>query len=132
MEPTEPIMHSIREIQGADAPDRGAIFDRQASIEQVGGDADLLDALIEAYLGQEPALLASLQSAVEQRDSPSIRKAAHALVSCVSAIGAARSRAAARELEEMARQQQLDHVTDAHRTVIQEFQLLRQSVQKAP
>ena len=105
--------------------DDAAVFDRASSLEQIGGDPDLLAALVTAHLEQEPRLLKNFDDAVVSGDVVSIRKTAHALASSVSVLCAGRARAAAKEVEAMGLRCELTDVEAGRRAVHEEFSRLR-------
>ncbi len=110
---------------GVDGRDDAAVFDRASSLEQIGGDAELLQALVAAHLDQEPRLLRGLDDAVAGGDPLAIRKAAHALASSVSVLCARRARAAAKEVEAMGLSGLLAEVETGRQAVHAEFARLR-------
>ena len=101
------------------------IFDYAASLDQIGGEAELLDTLIDAYLEQEPSLLAKLEQALVTRDAAAIRKAAHALASSVSVVNATRARTAAKAVEDLGLRGELAGLDPAVQRLRDEFQSLR-------
>jgi HPt (histidine-containing phosphotransfer) domain-containing protein len=108
------------------------VFDHAASLEQIGGETDLLEALVAAYLEQEPALLQKLEDAVSARDATSIRKAAHALASSVSVVCALRARSAAKTVEEIGLKGDLSPLEAACQQLRDEFRQLRTALQLPP
>ncbi len=108
---------------------KAAVFDQAASLEQIGGDADLLEALIAAHLDQEPQLLRQLTDAVVHRDALAIRKAAHALASSVSVLCAPRARKSAKHAEGLGLRGELAEIENAQQLVQEEFRLLRDALQ---
>ncbi len=105
------------------------VFDPAASLEQIGGDAELLETLISAHLDQEPRLLRALADAITQRDPLAIRKAAHALASSVSVLCAPRARKAAKHVEGLGLRGELAEIESAQHLVQEEFRRLRDALQ---
>lgn len=77
-----------------------AIFNRQASLESLQEDMPLLLELVEVFLAQTPAFLTTLGAAIEQRDSRTLARTAHALKGSVCYFGAPVVFATAARLEE--------------------------------
>lgn len=78
------------------------VVDAASLRKRLGGNLDLLGALLEVFREQRPLQLAALRAAVSRGDADGARTAAHRLVGtlgCFSATGATR---VARELESAA------------------------------
>ena len=84
------------------------IFDYAGSLENVGGEIDLLHQLIGAFLEQTPSLMVRLQSAVDQNVSNDIRHVAHALKGSVAIFASTTVYPLAAQLEAMGRDGQLN------------------------
>ena len=112
------------------APD--AIFNYQASVQQVGDDPELLTQLVAVFLEQLPLLLPPLEKAVANRDPKAIRQAAHALCSSVSVIAAPRAKDIARKLELMGLNSELDCVRETQAELLSEFSALQQVLTTTP
>lgn len=100
------------------------IFDRSGSVDQIGGEELLLDALIAEYLNQEPLLLKRLDEAVVSHDPQAVRRASHALASSVSVFNATRAKSAARRVEELGLAGDLTGLSSAYLALQNEFRLL--------
>jgi signal transduction histidine kinase/CheY-like chemotaxis protein len=92
----------------ADSPAAPAEIDWPATLERVGGNAELLAELV-ALLRQEcPRLVADLAAALTARDASGIRLAAHTLKGSLSILGVAPALKAAHEIEDCAKQADFD------------------------
>lgn len=103
-------------------------FDYAASLAQIGDDPELLAQLIAVFLEQLPRLLPPIAEAVRRRDGQAIRQTAHALCSSVSVLAAPPARVAARRLELMGLNLELDQVEDAHAQVLEAIARLQDSL----
>jgi HPt (histidine-containing phosphotransfer) domain-containing protein len=54
-------------------------WDRAGVLENMDGDEDLVDAVLEIFLESAPDHLTTLRAALETSDAPAIEKAAHSL-----------------------------------------------------
>ncbi|MEX2137792.1 MAG: Hpt domain-containing protein [Pirellulales bacterium] len=92
-------------------------------------DDDLLQELIELFLGNCPALLAALETSVANRDCCAIERAAHAMKGSLRNICADRCADAAWELESMGRLNDFAHAETALATLQNELNRVRQALQ---
>jgi len=76
-------------------------------LKQMSGD-DFIDELIDAFLEDGPNMLNNLQTALQARDVESFRRNAHSLKTNANTFGATELGALAKELEYMARENNLD------------------------
>lgn len=77
-------------------------------LETVGGDQGFVTELIETFLEEAPTMLAEIRSALEAQDAELLRRAAHSLKSNAAQFGAARLQSLCLQLEQRAKEQQLD------------------------
>ena len=70
--------------------------------------ADYIGELIDAFLDDAPNLFAQMKSALTSKDAESFRRAAHSMKSNAATFGAMELSAMARELEGLARENNLD------------------------
>ena len=70
--------------------------------------ADYIGELIDAFLYDAPNLFAQMKSALTSKDAESFRRAAHSMKSNAATFGAMELSAMARELEGLARENNLD------------------------
>ena len=69
---------------------------------------DFINELIEAFLEDGPAMIQSMRTALQTRDVESFRRNAHSLKSNANTFGATQLGTLARELEFMAKENNLD------------------------
>jgi histidine phosphotransfer protein HptB len=75
-------------------------------LKQMSGE-DFINELIDAFLEDGPSMLSNMQIALETQDLESFRRNAHSLKSNANTFGALELGAAAKELEYMARENNL-------------------------
>jgi HPt (histidine-containing phosphotransfer) domain-containing protein len=75
------------------------MFDRQAVLDRLGGDEQLLGEIAGLFLEDCPRLVQSMREAVAAADAPNLQLAAHTLKGSLSYLGGCRICEAARRLE---------------------------------
>lgn len=75
------------------------LLDMNEAIDNLGGDTDLYREIVGVFLGDAPAQLSAVETALAAGDFPTARRGAHTLKGTSAAIGATRLRAAAFALE---------------------------------
>ena len=78
------------------------VFDREALLERLDGDAELLTELAGSFRDDLPSFVARMRRAATTADLDELRNAAHELKGSAATIGAERLRDVARRLEEAA------------------------------
>ena len=81
----------------------GPIFTREEMLEQLDGDEQLLEELVEVFQENTPQVLDSVRRAVSQRNATELEAASHKLLSSLGAFGAHYARDLALHLETQAR-----------------------------
>lgn len=81
-----------------------ATFDE---LKQISGE-DFINELIDAFLEDAPDMIRQMQAAIEARDVESLRRNAHSLKSNANTFGALELASLAKELEFMARENNLE------------------------
>jgi HPt (histidine-containing phosphotransfer) domain-containing protein len=76
-------------------------------LKQISGE-DFINELIDAFLEDAPNMLQNMQSALEAKDVESFRRNAHSMKSNANTFGAMELGALAKELELMAKENNLD------------------------
>ncbi len=76
-------------------------------LKQISGE-DFINELIDAFLEDAPNMLQNMQSALEAKDVESVRRNAHSMKSNANTFGAMELGALAKELELMAKENNLD------------------------
>jgi len=87
-------------------------WNRIEALDRIGGDEELLRDLCQIFLEESPKLLQKLQQAVAAGDSDGVMRAAHSLKGESSYLGASGTSQAARQLEEMGRNQDLSSASN--------------------
>ena len=87
-------------------------WSRTEALDRIGGDEELLRDLCQIFLEESPKLLEKLQQAVAAGDSDGVMRAAHSLKGESSYLGAGGTSQAARQLEEMGRNQDLSRASN--------------------
>lgn len=95
------------------AGDTGAVIDRDALLNELDGDEELLSELVETMKAEMPKLLHEVRVAVEAGDAALMGRAAHTLKGAVSNFGARAAADAALALERMGRSGSLDGASEA-------------------
>jgi len=91
-----------------------SIFDREAALTTVGGDAQLMHEIIDLFVAECPKLMTQIREAIDNRDSKTLCRAAHTLKGAASSLGAAGTTAAAQKLETMGMEDDLSGAEDAY------------------
>lgn len=76
-------------------------------LKQISG-ADFINELIDAFLDDAPKMIGEMETALATRDTESFRRNAHSLKSNASTFGATELAGLAKELEMMARENNLE------------------------
>jgi two-component system, sensor histidine kinase and response regulator len=111
-------------------PYEPAAFDREALLERVDGDVELLEELVAVFMDESPRLLAAARAALEQRDAPALERAAHSLKGSVGNFCAPSAAEAARRLESLSREGDLDGASGALARLEDEMNRLWLALQK--
>ncbi len=86
-------------------------------LDSLGGDADFLSELVEAYLASTPELFASMRQAVAAGDAAGLQRAAHSLKTGSASFGAAVFAARCKEVEDLGKLGALDGAEEAVRAL---------------
>jgi len=95
-------------------PESTMIFDERAALAYAGGDRDLLKEVIATFRGSCVSYIRRIEHALEQNDAEALRGVAHALKGAIATIGSTAGRQAAAELEQRAREGDLDRARSAY------------------
>lgn len=96
-------------------------------LKQISG-ADFINELIDAFLEDAPQMLQSMRTALNTKDVESFRRNAHSLKSNAYTFGATELGALAKELESMAKENNLD-VGDRLETITAAFDQVAEELQ---
>jgi CheY-like chemotaxis protein len=110
------------------APTTAGVIDEARVLERVGGDRRALASLARVFLADAPKRLTSIRHAVESRDPPALREAAHALKGAVSNFAAASATEAAQRLQKMGETGDLTAARSAYALLEDEIARLRQAL----
>ncbi len=89
-----------------------AAFDR--FFDSLGGDAEFLSELVQAYLDSSPELFASMQQAITSGDAPTLQRASHSLKTGSANFGALAFAAQCKELEDIGKAGMLDNAKEKY------------------
>jgi HPt (histidine-containing phosphotransfer) domain-containing protein len=88
--------------------DGARLFDEHAALTYTGGDRELLGQVVGMFRTDAPASLRRIERALRRRDADALSLAAHAMKGAIATVGSPAGRAAAAELEQLARANQLE------------------------
>ncbi|HEY3051314.1 MAG TPA: response regulator, partial [Gaiellaceae bacterium] len=97
------------------------------NLRDLGGD-DFLREVVEAFLTDAPALIASLRSSLEQQNGEELRRAAHTLKSNGATLGAEEFAELCRAAEQQVKAGRLDDLSQLVDRIEQEFPPLRDAL----
>jgi CheY-like chemotaxis protein len=97
------------------------------NLRDLGGD-DFLREVVEAFLTDAPALIASLRSSLEQQNSEELRRAAHTLKSNGATLGANEFAELCRTVEQQVKAGRLDDLSQLVDRIEQEFPPLQDAL----
>jgi two-component system, sensor histidine kinase and response regulator len=103
---------------------RPVIFDEPSALAYTGGDRRLLKQVIRLFRSDSPASFRRMTRALRRHDSEGLRMAAHALKGAIATVGSPAGRAAAAELESMAkasRFMEAERAVDGLRQLVKEL-----------
>ncbi len=109
--------------------DEGVSLDAAAHerLRELGGD-DFLAEVIDTFLADAPALLATLRRSLGEEDADELRRAAHTLKSNGATLGAEGFTQLCRELEERARSRELDRAGELVDRIEREYGALEEAL----
>ncbi len=104
-------------------------FDAAAldNLKELGGEEFLME-VIDAFFADAPMLLAMLRRSVDGRDADELRRAAHTLKSNSATLGAERFSELCRELEQRARNGELEGASELVDRIEREYEPLREAL----
>jgi len=110
------------------APEVARVLDLEGTLENLGGDPELLKELLDYFLELAPGQLDELGAAVEAGDTAAVDLQAHAMKGGAANVGAVRVSATARELEMLAKGGGLDGAAAIFARLRAEFAALQQAL----
>jgi PAS domain S-box-containing protein len=114
---------------GAGREDGGLELDAAAlgQLRDLGGD-EFLGEVIDAFLGDAPELIATLRRSLEEQSAEELRRAAHTLKSNGATLGAAEFAELCRNLEQRAKDGELDGASELVDRIEQQYGPLRDAL----
>lgn len=104
-----------------DAETRRAVFDREALLERVDGNRGLARELIDTFLEESPAMLASLRGAIDAEDGRGLERSAHGARGALLAVSAPEAALLAQQLETCARRAEFGRCAELMRALENEI-----------
>jgi HPt (histidine-containing phosphotransfer) domain-containing protein len=104
------------------------VLDLNATLDNLGGDPELLKEILDYFLEMAPQQLDDLQAAVAAQDVAAVDLQAHSMKGGAANVGALRLSAAARELEMLAKAGTLEGAGELFAAMREEFAALQQAV----
>jgi HPt (histidine-containing phosphotransfer) domain-containing protein len=102
-----------------------ALFDRQAVLDRMLGDLELLVEVVEIFRATYPARMDEIRTAIAQKDPGLLERSAHALKSSIGNFSAFRAMEAAHKLELLGREGKLQSAGEAFGLLEQEMESLQ-------
>ncbi|MGE3313793.1 MAG: Hpt domain-containing protein [Planctomycetaceae bacterium] len=109
-------------------PCQSTLFDRQAVLDRMLGDVELLVEVVEIFRGTSPARMQEIRAAVTNGDGEQLERSAHALKSSVGNFSANRAVDAAFQLEALGRARRPHDAHDALEVLEQEMDQLQSAL----
>ena len=112
--------------------DRGAVVDRSVLDSyrplQRPGAPDFIGELVTAYVTQSSAIMKSLGSAVDEKNTQDMFRLAHKLKSSSASVGALRLSALLKGLELLGRQNEVEGTVDMFANIQKEFAAVQEAL----
>jgi two-component system sensor histidine kinase/response regulator len=100
------------------------VFDAAAALRYVEGDGELLAEIVKIFANETPTLLQEMRQAIAAQNSKGLERAAHTLSGSASSIAARSISFAAKKVERIARESQLDGAEEGIALLEKEFEKL--------
>ena len=101
-----------------------------ALLDSVGGDHEFLQDLVETFFQDAPLQFSSMQTALEQNDPETFRRAAHSLKSNSASFGATHLAQICKQLEDIGKSGQLGSASPLLQDAEMEFDQVKEALQK--
>ena len=102
------------------------IFNREAFLQRVAGDEELLQELVEIFLEHAPRELTQIRASLAAGDAPRLHGQAHSFKGAAASIGAEALKEAAARVERAGKAGELNQVPPLLEAMGQEFTRLKQ------
>src|ERR1700687_5662568 len=100
-------------------------LDRNAILERMEGDVELLEEIVQLFLEDSPRLIAAMRDSLASADAAGLRMAAHAMKGSLSNFGSLPSGTLVSELEVMGRDENLDNAAPVFAYFLTSLERLR-------
>jgi CheY-like chemotaxis protein len=124
------LLFQVVEEGSAGAAAQSATFNRNALMERLGGDTELLHDVIQLFLDDCPQLVAAIKAAVDARNGVLVRSTAHALKGAAANLSASALFEAAQILERLGAEERLDAAAAASRVLFHEATALMDTLRQ--
>ena len=104
------------------------VFDREALLDRLGGDAALVDEIVQIFLESAEEMIATVDSAVADGDAHRVERSAHSLKGALLNIAADPVAERALQLEQVGRSGELELCSQLLDELKQEYDLLLQAL----
>jgi HPt (histidine-containing phosphotransfer) domain-containing protein len=104
------------------------VFDAFNEMGLADGASDFVIQLVDQYLAEGKSRIAALKDALERRDGPGVRLAAHSLRGASGTVGANRLAAMCEELETLARASTFDGTRALFAAIGEEFTRVQEAL----
>jgi two-component system, sensor histidine kinase and response regulator len=101
------------------------VLDRDAILERMEGDVELLEEIVQLFLEDSPRLIAAMRDSLANADAAGLRMAAHAMKGSLSNFGSLPAGMLASELETMGRDENLDNAAAVLDSFVASFESLQ-------
>jgi two-component system sensor histidine kinase/response regulator len=102
------------------------IFNRQAFLERLGGDEEILEILLQTFLESAPEQLHEIRQALEAGDALQLQEQAHSLRGAAAGISAEALREAALQVELAGKNGAIEQARPLVETLTREFDSLKE------
>jgi len=103
------------------APEITRVLDLNTTLDNLGGDPELLQEILEYFMEMAPQQMDQLQAAVESQDVEAVDLQAHSMKGGSANVGAVRLSAVARDLELLAKGGSLEGSVELYERMREEF-----------
>jgi CheY-like chemotaxis protein/HPt (histidine-containing phosphotransfer) domain-containing protein len=119
-----------REPAGEDLPQDPMVLDRDAVLQNAGGDRELIREMVRIFRDETPAMLSDLRDCLGRGDARGLERAAHRLKGSLGVVGGVGATRVALSLEMMGREGCLDGAEAAFLDLEREVGRLRPSLDR--
>ena len=106
------------------------VFNRQALLQRVEGDEELLEEMLDIFLEYTPPQLEEIRQAIQTGDAPGLQGRAHSIKGAAASISAEAVQEAAGQLEQAGKNRDLGQAGGLFEALSREFSRLEESLGK--